>query len=534
MKNTQFENYMNIPEEKFSFVECNDYKHDKKFETKPVGYFRDAMRRFAKNKGSVIAAVVLLILTLFAIIGPYCCDQGYQDSYQTETLLRRYKELPPRVTLFDGTGFWDGSKTQDVSSGRLAILKGIAIETGYDPITKVLEEHTTVDPFGKTKTSYTISLNTYNAIDSFTITLTYEDYKAIQDWQKENNLQVIMPRVDEDLVPIYAMGQVSVWYKSDKKGNPILDADGNYQSGYYTQAKSMIMDSTKYNDDYDSIRLDSDPGKADPTDVNRYHYARRTGKEETGYNYVIRVNPTNYFIYKYGFEPAFIFGTDSKGYDIFSRLASGARFSLLLALCVSIVNLTVGAIIGALEGYYGGLFDMVTERVIDVLARIPGIVVQILFQLHLAHRVGIVGSLVFAFILTGWIGMASSVRTQFYRFKHQEYVLAARTLGARDSRIIWKHIFPNSLGTLITGTVLVIPGVIYSETSLSYLGIINLDSATMSSVGTMLNKGQAVLTTAPHVVLFPALFIAALMLSFNLFGNGLRDAFNPQLRGSEG
>lgn len=160
-------------------------------------------------------------------------------------------------------------------------------------------------------------------------------------------------------------------------------------------------------------------------------------------------------------------------------------------------------------------------------------VVTVLFKLHLSSKVGIVGSLIYAFILTGWIGMASSVRMQFYRFKNQEYVLAARTLGASDMRIIWRHIFPNSIGTIITGSVLVIPGVIFSETSLSYLGIINLDSSTMSSVGSMLSAGQKVLTTAPHVVLFPALFIALLMISFNLFGNGLRDAFNPSLRGSE-
>ena len=160
-------------------------------------------------------------------------------------------------------------------------------------------------------------------------------------------------------------------------------------------------------------------------------------------------------------------------------------------------------------------------------------VVTVLFKLHLASKVGMMGSLLFAFVLTGWIGMASSVRMQFYRFKNQEYVLSARTLGARDFRIMFKHIFPNSLGTLITGSVLVIPGVIFSETSLSYLGIINLSSRTTSSIGSMLAQGQAVMTTSPHVVLFPAIFIGLLMISFNLFGNGLRDAFNPSLRGSE-
>ena len=142
--------------------------------------------------------------------------------------------------------------------------------------------------------------------------------------------------------------------------------------------------------------------------------------------------------------------------------------------------------------------------------------------------------IVIAFILTGWIGIAGTTRMQFYRYKNQEYVLAARTLGASDRRLMFRHIFPNALGTLITSSVLIIPGVIFSETSLTYLGIINLDSPTRSSVGAMLSAGQGVMTTYPHMILFPALFIALLMVSFNLFGNGLRDAFNPSLRGAEG
>ena len=129
--------------------------------------------------------------------------------------------------------------------------------------------------------------------------------------------------------------------------------------------------------------------------------------------------------------------------------------------------------------------------------------------------------------------MAGRTRMQFYRFKNQEYVLVAKTLGAKDSRVMFKHIFPNAIGTLITGSVLVIPGVIFSETSLSYLNIIDLNGPNMTSVGTMLSKGQGALYTNPHILLFPAIFISLLMLSFNLFGNGLRDAFNPSLRGTE-
>ena len=98
---------------------------------------------------------------------------------------------------------------------------------------------------------------------------------------------------------------------------------------------------------------------------------------------------------------------------------------------------------------------------------------------------------------------------------------------------MFKHIFPNSLGTIITGTVLVIPGVIFSESSMTYLGIVNLESSTMTSVGTMLANGRNYLSTDPYIILFPALFISLLEISFNLFGNGLRDAFNPSLRGAE-
>ena len=159
-------------------------------------------------------------------------------------------------------------------------------------------------------------------------------------------------------------------------------------------------------------------------------------------------------------------------------------------------------------------------------------IVITLLKLHMGSASNI-WALLIAFFVTGWIGMANSVRMQFYRFKNQEYVLAARTLGASDRRIMFKHIFPNSLGTLITGSVLAIPSVIFSESSLSYLGIINLSTGDITSVGTLLSSAQPYLTTYPHMILFPALFISLLMLSFNLFGNGLRDAFNPSLRGAE-
>ena len=196
----------------------------------------------------------------------------------------------------------------------------------------------------------------------------------------------------------------------------------------------------------------------------------------------------------------------------------------------------IGAIYGAIEGYYGGTIDIIMERISDVLGSVPFIVVATLFQLHLAEKAGPLLSLLFAFVLTGWIGTAATVRMQFYRYKKQEYVLAARTLGARDRRLIMKHIYPNALGTIITSAALYIPSVIFSETSLAYLGIINLNNPSegLISLGSLLTTGQSAISLGfVHIMLFPAIVIALLMISFNLFGNGLRDAFNPSLRGAD-
>jgi oligopeptide transport system permease protein len=159
-------------------------------------------------------------------------------------------------------------------------------------------------------------------------------------------------------------------------------------------------------------------------------------------------------------------------------------------------------------------------------------IVITLLKMHLGESSQLL-VLFIAFFLTGWISMAKRTRMQFYRFKNREYALSARTLGASNFRIMFKHILPNAIGTIITGSVLSIPATIFSESSLSYLGIINLNTGSTTSVGTLLSNAQPYLTTYPYMILFPAVFICLLMLSFNLFGNGLRDAFNPSLRGKE-
>ncbi len=521
--NDQFALYRDIPREKFALVGSERVIKDVKLDTKPVGYLHDAFRRFCRNKASVVAAVIILILLLFAVIGPFFGHDTYTDAYATDTSIVNYQYLKPRLSFLDGSGIWDGSKKDEVSKNRYDIYLALEKERNMDIVYKVISERT-VSQLGKAdSTLYTIRVSTYTALQTQVMTMTQEEYFALQAWQDQNGIQVIVPYVDEAKAPAFKRNP-DIWFVCDQKGNAKYDADGNFVPAYRTSGA----------DDYTSkMRLSSDPYLETGSTTGAYRYAKRGGTSESGYNYSVRVNSYNMFIYRYGFEPSFIFGTNERGFDIFTRLAEGARFSFLLAIVVSAINLFIGAIYGAIEGYYGGVTDMIMERISDILSGVPFMVVTVLFNLHLASKVGVVPALLFAFVLTGWIGMASRVRMQFYRFKNQEYVLAARTLGARDARIMFKHIFPNSLGTIITGSILVIPGVIFSETTLSYLGIINLDSTTMSSVGSMLSSGQSCMTTAPHVVLFPALFIALLEISFNLFGNGLRDAFNPSLRGVE-
>lgn len=552
--------FRNIPKEKFTFIQKDAKLHDKKFQTKPVGYLKDAFNRFKKNKASIVAAWIVIFLVVFAIIGPLFYNADYQKAYENDVDLMKYQYLTPSLPQnwlkslgLEGSGFWDGTTVREITEAQYIKYQLQGKETGYNPIAKVLSTKTVTDSNGSKKI-YKVRFNPYYSIDSFTKTLTEEQYVALQAWQDENEIQIIMPWVDyrdskfPDVYYIYnspvKFNNINVWYHCDEKGNPV-DVNGEKITdasqvvpGYRTYKRIDVGNGTTVRqgpaDKYTSkMRIESDPGKTDPESEDRYKYANIGGSSNLGYSYTVRINPYNYFIYKYGFEPYYLFGSTQTGYDVFTRLALGARFSLLFAVAVSAINLVIGAIYGAIEGYYGGAADLIMERISDILASIPSMVVTVLFNLHLSGKVGVVPSLLYAFIMTGWIGMAGRTRMQFYRFKNQEYVLAARTLGASDRRVMFKHIFPNSLGTIVTSTVLVIPGVIFSETSLTYLGIINLDSPTRSSVGAMLSAGQGVMTTYPHLVLFPAVFIGLLMVSFNLFGNGLRDAFNPSLRGAE-
>ena len=553
--NTQFEH---IPQEKFEFAQLDANLRDKKLQTKSRSYFQDCIIRFKKNKSSVVAAWIIGLLLLYALVVPFISPYSV-----TEDADPVYKSYPPYVEAIAdlGWGIMDGGYVLESQNDRQVqslVLSGK--ETGLDPIINTIGTTVVIErDRGKdVEVRYSkLEVNRYFLAGMKSMTVSLEEYQRIQDFQNETGVQVLYPIVlKEDVYPkkyqnsteLVDMPQnYNIWYKvSDLKGSlvqeTVFDEDG----------KPVIVDGKVQKQDvlvpayttnkkldaaipYNSLRIEGDIDEENPE--GKYIYGAKKGAN--GDSVQIRYCYFNYYQYKQWVKtdnyasPMFILGTNSMGQDLFTAIGVGARFSIIFAILVSAINLTLGAIYGSIQGYYGGWVDLILDRISDVLSGIPMIVVVTLFNLHLASKVGSVGAFLLAFIATGWIGMAALTRKQFYRFKSMEHIMAARTLGASDSRLMFKHIFPNSLGTIVTSCALVIPGVIGSETSLTYLGIIDLSSFAGTTIGTLMEQGQREMEAAPHAMLYPAIFFALLMISFNLFGNGLRDAFNPSTKGAD-
>ena len=364
-----------LSKEDFEFVQLDEDIKDEKFQGEAIGFFKDAMIRFRKNKASIVAAWVIVIIILMAIFGPSMNKYTYRQQHIEWAL------LPPRVKGLEKLGIFDGTKVMEVKKENL--------DGKYkDCVVKILEENE----------------KEYNGVKVPMVTAKINVYKL--------------------------------------KG-----ADDVY----------------------------------------------------------------------------FWLGTDSIGRDMWTRLWRGSRVSLMIGIFAVLINVFIGVVYGSISGYYGGWVDMIMQRIIKIIG-----VLIILFVMYLGS--GII-PFILAMVMTGWIGMSRMIRAQFYKYKGQEYVLASRTMGAKDRTLIFRHILPNAIGPIITQATLAVPGAIFTESFLSYLGL--GIGAPEPSIGVLLAEGQKVLLDYPHLTLFPAIIISVLMLSFNLFGNGLRDAFDPTLRGQE-
>lgn len=485
------EEYEHIPKEKFAFVQMNERIHDKELETKPIGFLQDALIRFAHNKGAVVCFFILIVMVLFAVFTPFI------SSYEVSEKDGYYAFALPKLSDHFNLGFWNGCSKKQVNQQTYdyysAIPGAVAKDYGTEEISVA----------NRPQTVYNISVDSYAKVGYVNILLTASEYLAALEYQEETGIQLLYPMIDADLVECKAYEtDPNAWYLTNAKGVAARDKNGDYQNIYLTDENSP--------------------------DGYAYYITKMNGSQ-----YQIRTLYSSWYEYKNGKSACFLFGADEYGYDICVRMAAGARLSLTVSVAAALVNLILGIIIGALEGYYGGTFDLLMERFKDILYQIPDLVFMTLFQMYFAKKLGPLLALFLCFIFYGWIGISSTVRAQFYRFKGQEYVMASRTLGAKDRRLIFKHILPNASGFIITCSVLTIPGIIFSEATYSYLGIVNLNSKTLTSLGSILENGQATLSTYPHCVFFPAVFLSLLLICFNIFGNGLRDAFNPSLRGAD-
>lgn len=648
------ENVPQIDKSRFELVheDTNVKIHDAKFETKATTFARDALKRFVKNKSSVVGAVIIGVLLLGSFLSVFS-PHNIKVASADETLL-------PGKVFKAGTGWWDGcTEKKDVAyDDELGQPVGVTKEYCYNiklgPSQLIDSQFDAAKggyfvvsadkPFKKAtydlkNNAFLMRLGNYTGFsctdsDNFKVNIEFggeadyyegkeicESYSIgllygqtldydIGDFDSKllplqgkttefGNVEINISNklaengianVDNAHVVITALPHVSevinyvmvktVVFSSDSTDEEtvaLLDAisvkDANKTVGYGKSSSGEFpvgyWRSTGYKGVYHatyrtcSYRYDEYSAKfgdrkdfiiggsimeqyiakgwcefADFSDVSTFKVINEKKcpiKEVTSvFTSPDTDNPwqwktvTTYYKYKgYTSMPKYIFGTDASGHDLLTVALSSLKTSLLVAIISSAACLIIGLVWGSISGYFGGNVDIIMERITDILGGVPWIIMMTLIILLLGNNIVTFG---FALVMTGWIGTASRTRTQFYRFKGREYILASRTLGASDARLIFRHILPNGLGTIVTGSVLMIPSCIFSEASISYLG---LGLKGVDSFGVLLSSNQMYLSTRPLLVVVPAIIISLLMISFNLFGNGLRDALNPTLKGGE-
>lgn len=223
------------------------------------------------------------------------------------------------------------------------------------------------------------------------------------------------------------------------------------------------------------------------------------------------------------------FGTDHLGRDIFVRVFFGARYSLIIAVVAALINLFIGVLYGGIAGFFGGKVDSILMRIVDVIYSIP-LTIYVIILMTILNKPGSGGSglwtIILALSISYWIGMARIVRGDVLQLKQQEFVLAAKALGASNTRILIRHLIPNCIGSIMVTMTLLIPEAVFTEAFLSFIGLGLVPPK--ASLGTLANEAMQAIYTSPYQLVFPAAMICLIILGFNLFGDGLNQALDPK------
>lgn len=474
---------MSLNKDKFVLVR-NKFEDVDKIETQSLTFWQDAWRRLRKNKGAMFGMAMIGILIIFAIFAPmepfvpnnadgtpftYKKAPVLFDEHGEEIAKEDISFVPPRIPGLEKLGIFDGKTV--IERGTWDIIIGTLPKTDeWKELKKPLKRKELIEALGIPYHPYDI-----NFIDIY----------------------------DKDGV---TMAKIKVLATGEEKEMPYTDLISQYsryQAGTFKFVKSHVDEKL-----VEMVEIEAD-------------------------YYEIQGIKNLYFW----------FGTDKLALDVWTRLWTGVRVSLLIALASMILDFTGGILYGTVAGFYAGtIVDTVMMRITEIIGSIPMVVFMII-MISLVDPIeqfisGIFPNIsytsvrlliiIFAMSLTGWIGVARVVRAQILKLRDQEFILASRTLGASKIRLMRKHLFPNIIGQLVVMMTFTIPGAIYYEAFLTFIGM-GLPIP-MASLGVLLRDGYNAIQTIPAMLLIPAFIMSLLMLSINLLANGLRDALDPRMR----
>ena len=411
---------------KFNFLK-QEQKLDKEQTRKSLTYWQDVWRRLKKNHLAIVGLVSVIIVILFATVGPLINPYKYNSQYLD------YKNIPPQLNIY---------KLDD--------------------------------------DMYVFMSEMYHLI------LVTEDGELLERFD--------LAEEDRDLV-----NRIYTYRLYDDQNNEIavVAADFTYQTDPLKRLEgikfSLTYEDVEYKEVHDRV-----------------------------------------------WNKTFILGTDKNGRDMLARLMYGTGVSLIIAFTAAIINFFIGVLYGSISGFFGKNVDIIMMRIVDIINSIPLLLYVILlmvvlkdswFEVNVLEKVfgqGGLGTIIITLISVYWVGMARLVRAQVLGLKEQEYVLAAKTMGVSNFKVIKKHLIPNALGPIIVTMAMMIPTAVFTEAFLSFIGL--GISAPRASLGSLANDGASFMQTYPYQLVIPSLTIAFMMLAFTFLGDGLRDALDPRLR----